>query len=83
MLAGTLPAGFYAPSGPRGLVRDQDNQLFVNQTDLRFVAGDKGGVRNTLVIGTSYAIEDYSITTASLIRNPNGSPRGTRTAWAI
>ena len=70
---GTLPAGFYAPSGPRGLVRDQDNQLFVNQTDLRFVSGDKGGVRNTLVIGASYAIEDYSITTASLIRNPNGS----------
>ena len=33
----TLAAGFYAPSGPRGLVRDQSNELFVNQADLRVV----------------------------------------------
>jgi catecholate siderophore receptor len=69
---GTLAAGFYRPSGPRGLVRDQINDLLFNQTDLRIVSGDKEGVRNTLVIGASYAQEDYSIGNAQLLRNPLG-----------
>ena len=35
----TIPAGQWLPSGPRGLVRDQENQLLANQTDLRIVSG--------------------------------------------
>nr|WP_232328588.1 TonB-dependent receptor [Sphingomonas horti] len=70
--AGLAP-GFWQPSGPRGLVRDQENQLLYNQTDLRWVAGEKGGLRNTLVVGASFTWEDYRIETASLPRNPDGS----------
>jgi catecholate siderophore receptor len=68
-----LPRGFYLPSGPRGLVRDQENQLLHNQTDIRVLTGEKGGVRNTLNVGVSGSIEDYRITTASLLRNADGS----------
>lgn len=68
-----LPPGFWQPSGPRGLVRDQRNQLFYNQTDLRWVTGDKGGLRNTLVAGASFTWEDYGIETASLPRLANGA----------
>ncbi|MEP6784686.1 MAG: TonB-dependent receptor [Sphingomonadales bacterium] len=68
----TVPAGFFQPNGPRGLVRDQENQLLYNQTDLRWEAGEKGGLHNTLVIGGAYTVEDYKITTASLIRNTGG-----------
>lgn len=65
--------GTYYPSGPRGLVRDQVNDLLHNQTDLTVVTGETGGTRNTLVIGASISREDYEITTASLARNPDGS----------
>ena len=68
----TIPAGLFAPSGPRGHVRDQSNEQFVNQADLRVVT-ETGSLRNTLVIGGSLAWEDYGITTANLLRNANGS----------
>jgi catecholate siderophore receptor len=64
--------GFFQPNGPRGLVRDQDNTLLYNQTDLRWVAGEKDGIRNTLVVGGAFSQEDYSITTASLARDALG-----------
>jgi catecholate siderophore receptor len=67
-----VPAGFFQPNGPRGLVRDQVNDLMFNQTDLRIVSGEEGGVRNTLVVGASLSWEDYSITSASLARNSLG-----------
>lgn len=70
--AGLLP-GQYLPSGPRGLVRDQENQLLHHQTDLRIVSGEKGGLRNTLVVGGSLTQEDYAITSASLPRNADGA----------
>ncbi len=70
--AGLLP-GFWLPSGPRGLVRDQENRLFYTQTDLRVVTGKPGGLRNTLVVGGSLAWEDYSIESASLPRTANGT----------
>ncbi|MBB3694272.1 TonB-dependent siderophore receptor [Sphingomonas sp. BK580] len=70
--AGLAP-GEWRPSGPRGLVRDQEAQLLYNQTDLRVATGAQGGVRNTLNLGLSGAIEDYAITTASLLRNADGS----------
>jgi catecholate siderophore receptor len=69
---GTLPPGFYAPSGPRGLIRDQSNEQFVNQADLRVVT-EAGSLKNTLVIGGSIAWEDYGIVTAQLLRHPDGS----------
>lgn len=65
--------GFYYPAGPRGLVRDQVNDLIHNQTDLTVVNGAKGGLFNTLVIGASYTQEDYSIENAQLLRNPAGA----------
>jgi catecholate siderophore receptor len=66
--------GFFQPNGPRGLVRDQLNTLFYNQTDLRIESGAKGGFHNTLVIGGALTWEDYSITTASLVRTASGQP---------
>lgn len=68
----TVPPGFYQPNGPRGLIRDQVNDLFYNQTDLRIESGEHGGLHNTLVIGGALTWEDYSITTAQLIRNSAG-----------
>jgi catecholate siderophore receptor len=71
--AAGLAPGFWQPSGPRALVRDQENQLLYNQTDLRWSAGEKGRLFNTLVIGTAFTWEDYRIETASLARNADGS----------
>jgi len=64
--------GFFQPNGPRGLVRDQVNQLLYNQADLRIVSGDKGGIHNTLVVGGALTWEDYAITTTQLIRDVQG-----------
>ncbi|MCU6453942.1 TonB-dependent receptor [Sphingomonas sp. A2-49] len=70
----TIPvaAGFFQPNGPRGLVRDQENQLLVNQTDIRLETGAKGGIRNVANTGMAASVEDYAITSASLIRNAAG-----------
>ena len=69
-----LLAGQYLPSGPRGLVRDQENQLLFNQTDLRLESGEKGGgFHNVLNVGVSGQIEDYQITSASLPRTAAGA----------
>lgn len=68
----TVDPGFFQPNGPRGLVRDQLNNLFYNQTDLRVVSGEEGGTRNTLVIGAAFTSEDYKIETASLARDAAG-----------
>jgi len=69
-----IPPGQWQPSGPRGLVRDQENQLFTTQTDLRVESGARGGLHNTLVVGGSLTWEDYGIETASLPRNAAGAP---------
>lgn len=71
--AGQNTPGTFYPSGPRGLVRDQVNDLLHNQTDLTIISGAKGGLFNTLVIGASYSQEDYSIENAQLLRNPGGA----------
>ncbi|MCP3734671.1 TonB-dependent receptor [Sphingomonas sp. RP10(2022)] len=70
----TIPVarGTFQPNGPRGLIRDQENQLLVNQTDIRLETGEKGGIRNVANVGMSASVEDYAITTASLIRNTAG-----------
>ncbi len=64
-------AGFYYPSGPRGFVRDQENQLFLNQTDLR-AAFDTFGFDHTLVLGASITQEDYAIVSGQLLRTAAG-----------
>ncbi len=68
-----VPPGFYLPSGPRGLVRDQENQLLYNQTDVRLENGEKGRLRNVLNVGVSGTIEDYALRQGSLLRNADGS----------
>lgn len=68
----TVAPGFFQPNGPRGLIRDQINDLLFSQTDLRVVTGEAGGMRNTLVVGASFTQEDYGITTASLARDTLG-----------
>ena len=68
----TVAPGTFQPNGPRGLVRDQENQLFANQTDIRLETGTKGGIRNVANVGVSASVEDYAITSASLIRNAAG-----------
>ncbi len=68
-----VPAGSYLPSGPRGLVRDQQNQMLYDQLDLRHEAGSKGGFHNVLNVGVSGMLENYRITQGSLLRNANGS----------
>ncbi|MGA1799387.1 TonB-dependent receptor [Sphingomonas sp. 4RDLI-65] len=68
----TVAPGNFQPNGPRGLVRDQENQLLVNQTDIRFETGEKGGIRNVANIGMSASVEDYAIDTSSLLRNTLG-----------
>jgi catecholate siderophore receptor len=40
---------------------------------LRWVAGEKGGIRNTLVVGASLTWEDYQIESASLARTAAGA----------
>ncbi len=70
----TIPAGQWLPSGPRGLVRDQENQLLADQVDIRLEHGVRGGVRNVADIGAIAMVEDYRITTGSLLRNADGSP---------
>jgi catecholate siderophore receptor len=64
--------GFYVPSGPRGNVRDQENQLLYNQTDLRAVF-DTIGMEHTAVLGVSLTQEDYSLVSGNLLRNANGT----------
>jgi len=67
-----VPPGFFQPNGPRGLVRDQRNDLLYNQTDLRWEAGEANALHNVLVVGVSFAREDYAIETASLFRDALG-----------
>lgn len=69
----TVPAGSYLPSGPRGLIRDQENQLLYNQTDVRLEQGRKGGLRNVLNVGLAGTIEDYALRQGSLLRTANGA----------
>ena len=71
-LAVPVAPGFFQPNGPRGLVRDQENELMTNQTDFKIESGHKGGMHNTLVVGAQLTWEDYGITTASLARNAAG-----------
>ncbi len=65
------PNSFY-PSGPRGLRRDQLNQLLYNQTDLR-ASFATFGLEHTFVLGASFAWEDYHILTGNRLRTATGA----------
>ncbi|MEG3089677.1 TonB-dependent receptor [Sphingomonas sp. PB4P5] len=67
----TVQPGFFLGNGPRGFVRNQENQLLYNQTDLRAVF-DTAGMEHTLVVGVSLAQEDYRIETGNLLRTATG-----------
>lgn len=67
-----LARGNWRPSGPRGLSRDQVNDLLHNQVDLRHEAGSKGALHNIANIGMSGTVENYHITSGSLLRTPAG-----------
>jgi catecholate siderophore receptor len=70
--AGQDTPGFYYPAGPRGLQRQQESQLFYNQTDLRLVARGNG-LESVFNLGASFTFEDYSLLTAQNLRNPGGA----------
>jgi catecholate siderophore receptor len=62
----------YYPSGPRGNIRNQENQLLYNQTDLRAVF-DTFGLEHTAVIGVSFTKEDYALESGNVLRTANGT----------
>jgi len=66
------PVNTYNPSGPRGNIRNQENQLLYNQTDLRAVF-DTAGLEHTLVIGFSATKEDYKLVSGNVLRTANGT----------
>ena len=70
--AAGVPAGSYAPSGPRGFVRDTSNAIAISQTDLttRF---NTGAVEHALVAGVSFSRETFELDTGTVLRNPDGS----------
>ncbi|ATE63046.1 TonB-dependent receptor [Rhizorhabdus dicambivorans] len=64
--------GTYYPSGPRGNIRNQENQLLYNQTDLRAVF-DTAGLEHTLVVGVSLTKEDYELVSGNVLRTAAGA----------
>jgi catecholate siderophore receptor len=69
----TDPApGFYQPSGPRGTLRDTENTLLYNQTDLSWT-GDVGGLRHTVVAGVAFLAEDFRLDAGNVLRQANGA----------
>lgn len=69
----TDPApGFYAPSGPRGSLRDTKNTLLHNQTDLTW-DGELGGMRHTVVVGAAFFEEDFHLDAGNVLRTATGA----------
>jgi catecholate siderophore receptor len=62
----------YTPAGPIGNLRDTNNRIIANQTDLtlRF---DTVGISHALVVGVALSRESYSQSLGSEYRNPNGT----------
>lgn len=68
----TVPAGYYLPTGGRGVQRLISNETAYNQFD---ISADfkTGGIAHTLVIGASALWEKYRQTQGTLPRNADGS----------
>jgi catecholate siderophore receptor len=62
----------YTPGGPIGNLRDTNNRILANQTDLTFRFGT-GAVSHALVVGVSLSREAYSQTLGNQYRNPDGT----------
>lgn len=66
-----LQPGQYAPSGPRGNIRDTTNDSFVNQFDATWNY-NTGSIAHTTVTGLSLSFEEYDFNGYSEFREPNG-----------
>lgn len=64
--------GVYLPSGPRGGSRDTENEILINQTDLRSEF-TTGSLAHTLVVGVSFSNETYNLESGNVLRNADGS----------
>jgi catecholate siderophore receptor len=62
----------YTPGGPIGNLRDTNNRIIANQTDLT-VRFDTVGISHALVVGAALSRESYSQTLGNEYRNPNGT----------
>jgi catecholate siderophore receptor len=68
----TVPAGYYLPTGGRGVDRVITNETFYDQLDL--IANFKtGGIEHDLVLGVSALWEDYSQVQGTLPRTATGA----------
>ena len=68
----TVPAGYYLPTGGRGVQRFISNTTAYNQLDLSADFAT-GGVQHTMVLGVSALWERYKQTRGALPRNADGS----------
>ncbi|MCI4588687.1 TonB-dependent receptor [Sphingobium sp. BYY-5] len=68
----TVPAGYYLPTGGRGVQRIITNETAYNQLDLS-ADFNTGGIEHTLVIGASAMWERYRQKQGTLPRNADGS----------
>ena len=68
----TVPAGFYLPTGGRGVERFIHNDTVYNQFDLIGMA-DTGGITHNFVLGASYLWEGYEQNQGTLPRNADGT----------
>lgn len=68
----TVPAGYYLPTGGRGVQRFINNTTAYNQIDLS-ADFDTGGVGHTVVLGASAMWEQYRQEQGTLPRNADGS----------
>ncbi|QGP77704.1 TonB-dependent receptor [Sphingobium sp. CAP-1] len=68
----TVPAGYYLPTGGRGVQRFINNTTAYNQIDLS-ADFDTGGIGHTLVLGASAMWEQYRLEQGTLPRNADGS----------
>jgi catecholate siderophore receptor len=69
---GTVPAGYYQPSGPRGTTRDIRNQLMFDQLDLKAVF-NTGAIEHTIDLGGAATWEKYDLYNGNSLRNANGT----------
>lgn len=68
----TIPAGYFLPTGGRGVVRDIRNDTAYNQLDLN-ATFSTFGLEHTMVIGISALWENFTQTTGNILRAADGS----------
>ncbi|MEE4452736.1 TonB-dependent siderophore receptor [Novosphingobium resinovorum] len=69
---GTVPAGYYQPSGPRGTTRDIRNQLMFDQIDLK-ATFNTGAIEHTIDVGGAATWEKYDLNNGNSLRNADGT----------